>query len=166
MKKIILSLTAIVLLFASCDKDCKMGRPQDVKSVDWENYNDVYTVYWNYVFYNKPGKINEEDRDKEIMVCGFAYDWRGLPSAGLGFYIADNTNEKYPCVYIPPLMGNRDSILQLDSILKAGYLANMKCYVKGKLDFRNLTPDMGECQTYQPIITINNIDDIYFKEEE
>jgi hypothetical protein len=167
MKKIILSFTAILILFLSCDKgDCEMKRPKDVKSIDWENYNDVYTVYWNYVFYNRPGKINEEDCGKDIMLCGFASNWDSRPPSANGFIIVDNANEYDPSIHIQPSFWEQDSHKQLQTILDTGYLANMKCYVKGKLYFKNLTPTMEKCQTYQPIITIDNVNDIYFKEEE
>jgi hypothetical protein len=49
MRKLILSFTAVFLLFVACNKNCKIKYPKDVKPIDWENYNDVYTVYWNMV---------------------------------------------------------------------------------------------------------------------
>jgi len=41
MKRIILCFTAILLLFTDCNKDCIIKHPKDVKSIDWENYNDI-----------------------------------------------------------------------------------------------------------------------------
>lgn len=168
LNNLLLCLTLLGLLtLTSCLDFCNpIERPKDLEPINWENYNDVYTVYWNYVFYNRPEKINDEDSGKEIMICGFATNF-GIPSpSASGFTIIDNKNESFPCIYIRPSFGDRDSINQLQTILDTGYLANIKCYIKGTLYFENLTPDMGECQTYQPIIIINNVDDIYFKEEE
>ena len=163
MKRLLICLTAILLLLSACEKDCKIKYPKYLNSIDWENYNDVYTVYWNYVFYNRPEKINEEDRGKDILICGIANNWGDSPPSANGFTLVDDTNDSFPCIYIRPSFWTQDSLNILQTILDAGYLANIKCYVKGKLYFENLTPDMGECQTYQPIIIIDNIDDIYFK---
>ena len=53
MKKLsflmILCLAAILLLLANCGEPCKVVKPKDLKPIDWENYNDVKTVYWNTV---------------------------------------------------------------------------------------------------------------------
>jgi hypothetical protein len=42
---ILISLFSLV--FNSCGK-CNFKKPKGIKPIDWENYNDVYTVYWNY----------------------------------------------------------------------------------------------------------------------
>ena len=166
MKRYYLLIATILLLLTGCKNKCEIDYPKNIKPIDWENYNDVNTVYWNYVFYNIPRKINEEDRGKDILICGFASNWDSRPPSANGFIIVDNANEYDPSIHIQPSFWEQDSHNQLQTILDTGYLANMKCYVKGKLYFKNLTPDMGECQTYQPIITIDNVDAIYFKEEE
>jgi len=47
----IVQLIVIVLLsfaYFSCKKNCNIDRPKNLKPIDWENYNDAYTVYWNY----------------------------------------------------------------------------------------------------------------------
>lgn len=49
MKKLILCFTIIVFVFVACNKECQIKYPKNLKSIDWENYNDVYTVYWNTV---------------------------------------------------------------------------------------------------------------------
>jgi hypothetical protein len=169
-----LIICAVALFAGSCEKNCEVKRPKDLKPIDWENYNDVYTVYWNYVYYgyNSPRKINEEDLGKDILICGFANNWDSRPPSATGFIIVDNAKknltakEIFPCISVRPSFWNQDFLNQLQTILDTGYLANIKCYVKGKLSFENLTPDMTKCQDYEPVITINNVDDIYFKEEE
>jgi hypothetical protein len=57
---IISCLTAILLLFTTCEKNCIGKRPKDVKPIDWENYNDVHTVYWNYVSLYSERKQEDE----------------------------------------------------------------------------------------------------------
>ena len=43
--------------------------PADVKPVDWENYNDVYNVYWNYRIDN--GILEEGPTGKTLKVEGW-----------------------------------------------------------------------------------------------
>jgi hypothetical protein len=161
-----LIICAVALFAGSCEKNCEVKRPKDLNPIDWENYNDVYTVYWNYVYYgyNRPRKINEEDLGKDILVCGFVDDF-GV-DVEQRFIIVDNANERFPYVYVKPSFGNQDFHNQVQTMVETAYLANIKCYIKGQLGFENLTPTMSKCQAYEPIITINNVDDIYFEEEE
>ena len=44
---LLMGLYTVVLFAAGCDKGNETKRPKDLKPIDWENYNDVYTVYWN-----------------------------------------------------------------------------------------------------------------------
>jgi hypothetical protein len=52
MNKITLaSLCAVVLLAFSCRPPChiELEKPTDIKPIDWDGYNDAYTVFWNIV---------------------------------------------------------------------------------------------------------------------
>ena len=40
-----------ITTFSSCQKSCIKDRPKNVKPIDWNNYNDVSTVFWNYCIY-------------------------------------------------------------------------------------------------------------------
>ena len=64
MKKIclllILSLAAV--LFAACGKFCLEKCPKDIKPIDWENYNSVYDVFYNY--YRLCSEQRYEDSEK------------------------------------------------------------------------------------------------------
>ncbi|MDR1878607.1 MAG: hypothetical protein LBQ64_03465, partial [Bacteroidales bacterium] len=72
MKKVILFLLTATLIVTSCEKACYPKRPKNVKSVEWENYNDVYTVYWN--FRSSRPKINLDNYNgKTIKLYGWMY---------------------------------------------------------------------------------------------
>ena len=157
MKRIILSLAAILLLFAACEKSCLEKRPKNVKPIDWENYNDVYTAFWNAY-----SKISESSymRGQEIMV----YGWVEAKYSEDGFILVTNTNDtdkSLPLIGKPHLdvriWGQVTPIHEkLDS-----YDLTKKCYVKGKLEFNVI--HKGMCSIAIPEIIIENIDDFYFE---
>ena len=68
MKRIILYLTALLLVFFACEKSCLEKKPKDVKPIDWENYNDVYTAFWN----TYSACSESKNAKREIMVYGWA----------------------------------------------------------------------------------------------
>ena len=164
MKKIsfllILSLTAILFLFIACDKDCKIKYPKDIKPIDWKNYNDVHTVFWNY--YTLCSETKEKDRGKEIMVSGWIS--QGTHKSALFFVedvskINDNNNT-------PSAIGNipiTSRYVELQSILDTSDITK-KCYVRGRLDFDCLYVISRVCESQsRPKINILSANDIYFK---
>jgi len=161
MKKIslllILSLTAILFLFIACDKTCGIKPPKDVKPIDWENYNDVSTVYWNTYSYKE---IENFPLDKEIMVCGWIYRPRFSDIDPSQFKLIDNLSD----VHVSPIPITRVGVQIFSSEIQAvfdTYDSTKKCYVKGKLKYDKLF--MGRCTRLDPEIFVSNINDIYFK---
>jgi len=165
MKKIILCFTALLLLFTACkppeDKPCKIYRPKDLRPIDWENYNDVYTVYWNYrtVNFDINDKI-EQDRGKNIMIYGWVHfgDFSNIH----GFGLRESFNSGLTC-------NVGADVIQIDSI---NYLHEQlqtkldtsdwtrKCFIKGKLSSVEF-PD--NCNWRYPKVIITDINDIYFE---
>ena len=166
MKRIILCFTAIILLFTNCNNECKNGdcneeypckidRPQNLKPIDWENYNDVHTVYWNTVHYcGEPNNIQGDT----IMISG----WR--PWSYDFFYLCDEA--KYadnslgytaakPIVRIVCYLPEFSEKLDTCDLTK-------KCFIKGKLMGESFS-DMN-CNWIEPIIEITDINNIYFEE--
>jgi len=149
MKKIVLYFTTLLLLFASCEKKPK------VKPIDWENYNDVYTVVWNYK--NKCRKA-EKDKNKNIMASGWI---QGYYNVGHDFYLSDKPDMKELRIVI--------TLLPDDSINKALEIASKldtcdlskKCFIKGELLFYNKA-DNSRCAT-DPIIYLHDVNNIYFE---
>jgi hypothetical protein len=157
---IILCFTVLLSLFAACNKNCEkenckeeydpctIERPKDVKPIDWENYNDVYTVYWNYR--QKCSEAKVEDVDKDIMIYGWI-----LGSFNNMYLVADkNTGTSgNPHVLL-------NATLQVHTILETSDLTK-KCFIKGKLFLRDFATN--DCCSVMPLIVILNANDIYFE---
>ena len=149
MKKIILYFTAVLFLFVACEKTCGIKPPKNIKSIDWENYNDVYTVYWNTI------RCCDETislQSYTIMISG----WTAFHDA---FYLYDDTTDingshPFPFVVIESRLPEFKNKMDTSDLTK-------KCYIKGNLIFSVIkTPQ--NC-VLKPVIEITNIDDIYFK---
>ena len=69
----IYTVCAVTLLAFSCKPSCDLDKPKDVKPVDWENYNDVYTVYWNFVAKAFGCCSETEFAGKTIKVFGWIF---------------------------------------------------------------------------------------------
>ena len=155
----ILCLTALLLLFTACEKTCSVKKPKDVKPIDWENYNDVYTVYWNYS--SVYSKRKQEDEGKIIKISGWITQ-HSPPNANL-FALCDDSK------YAIRSSGYKTSppIMHIDGYFVPGLQAMLdscdltkKCFIKGKLGFREIPS--GFCTGAMPIIEITDINDIYF----
>ena len=145
-----------VIFAFSCKPNCDPKIPKDVKAIDWENYNDVYTVNWNYV-----RKCMEPNSDigKYIKVYGWIVGDYPLIDP---FFLVSNGEKTM--IYVK--FSYEVDYDELINSLKMKFAANditKKCYVTGKLSLEEL-PDNVCCRT-MPIIIINSADDIYFEEE-
>lgn len=147
-------LTAILLLFAACDKFCMEKRPKDVKPIDWENYNSVHTVFWNY----HSTCENVKHENKEIMAFGWIY------SNGDGFFVlTDVTN--YTPYEIPHVIIRPDYKVSNGNEFYAKLATcdlTKKCFIKEKL-MLCCTETMLACSKSTPAIVFSNIDDVYFE---
>ena len=177
MKKIILCLAVLLLLFAncqkpckdecSCDKEtseehapCKIKYPKDIKPIDWNNYNDAYTVHWN--FYTYYSKIKEEDEHREIMIYGWIPGHYDISADMFYLYTDENSSNlsKGTSVTIRA-MGwyvNQNIAPQVQTKLDTSDLTK-KCFVKGRL---RLFQEPC-CGWILPEIWITNSDDVYFE---
>ena len=150
MKRIILCLTALLLLFAACKKHCYLKSPKNLKPIDWENYNDIYTVYWNTVHCCSEAKNLQNDT---IKISG----WKPSNSIDLSSL----------CDYPDAYYGNGIVVVQI-----AYYLSEIhakldtcdltkKCYIKGRIYLDSEHFPRG-CTVF-PIIEITDPNDIYFE---
>ena len=156
MRKIILCLTTILLLFAACEKTCIGKKPKELKPIDWENYNDVYTVYWNY--YNECRETKKEE-NKDILVSGWIQGYYG---PGHDFFLRDNPDMEGPRIVITMFLEDliSENAFKIASKLDTCDLSK-KCFIKGKLFFYNES-DNG-CCWINPIIYLNGTNNIYFE---
>jgi len=149
MKKIILCLTALLLLFVACEKI-----PKDVKPIDWENYNDVYTVYWNLRSSCK--KIKSECDGRTIKISG----WRVWSRDS--FCLGDDA--KCAEIFFVP---SPRAVVYIDFNFPEAYAfldtcdLTKKCFIKGKI---HLSMDELSSRCYvEPKIEVTDINDIYFE---
>jgi len=174
VKKVILYLTALLLLSVSCKPNCEPKIPKGVKPIDWENYNDVYTVKWNFT---KECTNTNNDTGRDIKVFG---------------WIFQGTEDSYPPVdpEMFPLIDKKENIFAINCsvgtsfYIRTGYFENhedyinlidslkikfatsditKKCYVSGKLSGESFADN--KCCWTDPVIIIDSVDDIYFEEE-
>jgi len=148
MKKIILCLTAVLLLFIACEKI-----PKDIKPIDWENYNDVYTVYWNC--YSSCKKIKSEYEGEIIKISGWKIQSRDGFALGDDAKCAENlfVPSPFEVVYIEFSPG-------ISAFLDTCDLTK-KCFIKGKI---KLVRDETRTNCFvRPIIEVSHINYIYFE---
>ena len=164
MKKIktimILCISAMLLLFAGCKNKCEIDYPKNIKPIDWENYNDVYTVYWNY--HTLCSEIKVEDADKEIMLSG----WVRLPLYNRENYFNLVADVAQAGEYPGPAPTLHISIAMYEDSIRY-YLdtcdITRKCFIKGRLDF-DCYHMSGVCDSKAyPTVHLLSVKNIYFE---
>ena len=149
MRKEILSIAILVLsllLFTSCEERVH----KDIKPINWGNYNDVCTVFWN--FYTPCKEVKSECDGKTIKISG----WQTGSYNYCSLHLCDDTISRGFTTYISIFC----SLPEFKAKLDTSDLTK-KCFVKGKLSFDYMNP--GKDCMVRPMIEITNIDDIYFK---
>ena len=133
-------------------------------SIDWDNYNDVFTIHRNY----SDNRNNSDpsffwgDTEKTIKVAGYIVH----PGTNLHeidpdfFYFADCPNENYFSDVISIQAATPEVAEQLKIKFENRDLTG-KCYITGSLflDFISV----GDGCTIFPVVRINNVDDIIFE---
>jgi len=175
-------LLALVVGFVSCEKFfktpenpqniCIKERPENLKSIDWDNYNDVYTVYWTYHDRSMPTESwIYKDTAKIIKVYGWlpkkhkVGDFYGFME-GPGFRLVTDkdSGEKTPYVYFV-IVGDSVVIDALKAKLATADLTK-KCYIRGEFCFKfgtSIDAEWGGCFLIIPRIKIYSADDVYFE---
>jgi hypothetical protein len=149
-----------MLVFSACKEMYKKKLPKDLKPIDWSNYNDVYTVYWNNI--NECIERNYRNQDRKIKLYGWV--WVGYNPEGIDFLheitlmndsskiFASNRSE-YPFIVVH---FDKDVIVDTNEII-----SKKMCYVEGELSFMCLP-----LSTYSVTVTgvrVYNSNDIYFE---
>lgn len=171
MKQIILCLTTIILLFAACTPNCNIKKPKGVKPIDWVNYNDVYTVFWNCV---RDCKEPDNDKGREIKIYGWMFQGCHGETLNPSFFcvidneanIFANNSSVGTSIYVRVGGNNYEEMRALIDSLKSKFASadiTKKCYIRGRL-FLDQQPENYCCRT-APEIIINSVDDINFEEE-
>ena len=162
IKTILISIVVCAGIFflSACTKLCvdQVKKPANVPAVDWEVYNDVYTVFWNY--YTFCSRTKEEDRGKEIMI----YGWVRYITSAKRFTLYEEhrvNSEDHSCPSVEILTRDDNVKKELQAILDTCDLKK-KCFIKGRLGF-NCLQTISICDTSVPEILLENIDNINFE---
>ena len=132
--------------------------PENLSPIDWENYNDVYTVYWNC----KKGIEKNSHTENIIKVTG----WILQPGANIHeinparFYLTDGPDR---ILFSEGLQVNIISFetAELLKIKFGNSDLTKKCYITGNLF--GLSNSSNDCSWIDYMIEITNPDDIYFE---
>ena len=152
-----------IFVLISCKEFCIEGinKPSNVFPIDWENYNDVYTVFWNY--YTFCTETNENDRNKEIMISGWIYICSNSCRSEISLVEKNRVNDDFPFHIVHVLSSDDDMYKEFRAVLDTCDLSK-ECFIKGKLIFScDETAPTRQCAKSKPFIVLNSIDDIYFK---
>lgn len=169
------------LLFYCCSKKdnpdknpCSFEHPDNVKPIDWNNYNSCYDVYYNY--YGDCSDYAQGLTGKIIQCYGWIFVPKDTPSINpyLMCITSDPINASgtlsntegvdfyFGCNY-----SSTDTIVNLDSLM-AAVTAKLDtcdltktCYIKGELRIENLPTN--DCCRITPMIVISSADDINFE---
>ena len=140
---------AVFLLFTACEKI-----PKDVKPIDWENYNDVYTVYWNC--YSSCKKIKSEYKGERIKISGWKIQSRDGFALGDDAKCAENlfVSSPFEVVYIDLCFSDAYAFLDTCDLTK-------KCFITGIL---RLVEDESRSHCFvRPVVEVTHISYIYFE---
>ena len=159
----IFSIAGIFFL-TTCTKFCvdQIKKPANIPAVDWDDYNDVYTVFWNY--YTLCSEAKKDDSGKDIMIIGWIYSG-DRPISTTRFSLTTEENRFEVSTYKIPIVGIRthgDMEKELQTKLDTCDLSK-KCFIKGKLVFRCEEGPSKTCSKSKPEIFLENIENIYFE---
>jgi len=161
----ILKICVVALFACSCGKNCEVKSPKDLKPIDWENFNDVYTVFWNF-FSKDYGTCREGPTGITIKVCGWIFQGSHGETIDPGmFHLIDNESN----IFAPNASGGNSIYVKtfdtdLVNLLKNKFVENdvtKKCFVKGELYY--FCRETAKCFSKDPNVYIHNINDIYFE---
>ena len=176
MKILFLIVLNSCLFFYSCTKnDCIMEieKPENLKPVDFENYNDVYTVYWNYIAFCDETDRSWQDREfvfnlnslsdgpnsgDSVKVWGWITDYY-LPATGQLFirsHASGGSRSKTIFVFLPVPVANELAFKMANITFPA------KCFIYGEV----ILPCLEEgscCHKVTVSLYVKEIDNIYFE---
>jgi hypothetical protein len=150
-------MLAICLLSCSCHKreDCKKSTDcleNDIKPIDFENYNYASSVYWHYYGYCEEFNLNQED---SVKVYGQLTEY-SLPNGKFVLHSRPSGGcwDKYIVVNFP-IDEASNFALRLENISFP-----VKCYLSGII---RLSCWGDVCPKVKAELYVKSINDIYFE---
>ena len=161
MKKLFILIIVLSITGFSCNKKCGVDKPKNIKPIDWENYNDVHTVKWN--FRDDCSKFPLGRTGKTIKMYGWIFHPQSV-NPYLFALLSDSLfveadNPKCAMVYVI-CDGDREECTAISSKINSSD-SKRKCYVMGELSIDHLAGNT--CCTSEPEILLKSSDDIYFE---
>jgi len=173
----LLAINAIFLMIFSCEKKCEINKPKGLKPIDWENYNDVYTVGFNCAKYCSEISFMERfdtDSLKKIKITGWIFQGPGNPPEPINpahFLLTNNkenifgwnssTKGETGCYIRVSYLGDYKSLIDSLRLKFEATDVTMKCYVSGRLMYHEI--HSGHCCYAYPVIILYSANDIYFE---
>jgi len=158
MKKIFVLIILSIAGF-SC-KDCEVTKPKH-KPIDWGNYNDVHTVYWNYT--GKCSDFKEERPGPTIKMYGWIQSPHSQYTYPHDFYLIGDSllvEANQNGAYVRIQCFNDKEYEALQAKFDTSDLTK-KCFVTGELVTMNL--EAYRCCHVTPNIFIEDADNVYFE---
>ena len=136
--------------------------PKVPSPIDWEGYNDVYTVYWNYLVDNlQAGPTGKVIKIKGIVANPYNDDWAGMDFRG--FYVANDPSQTdLECGYVFIRSITPEIAKQLQTaFFENGYFGKRKCDITGNLILELW--DGGVRYGIEPVIEITDANNVIFE---
>jgi len=178
---VVLMLAGGLFLFTACERNCdtSITKPNDLLPIDWDGYNDVFTVWWN--FRSNDGVPHEYlAQGKTIKLYGKLGGYRWHFSSHLGgndmiyFDLIDEQERDFfdpgwvsgnPYAINVHFQIHPDSLIDKDELLEQLSIwasLTKRLYIRGSLTTGAGGPHWCPCNIF-PIIILNSLDDIYFE---
>ena len=153
---------ATVALLCSCRHKCDdIVTPANLKPIDWNGWNDAYTVF--YTYYDNDYDACHDHEGDTIMCYGHIakYLYEDYSSLRPNDIFLEATDKRQQAVGVGFILQNSSETDSLKSLLNSSSHSDT-CFIKGTL---NLWGWDGphQCRTVYPHITVHRIEDIYFK---
>ncbi len=157
--KLALLLVVVTLLYSckrkigGCAETCyDIEKPANLKPIDWNGWNDAYTVYFN--FYDNEEDACYDHNGDTIMCYGHLPEsWHVSPYGVFYLEVTGSSNNL-------KIKFNDNNIDSLTCLLNNSSHSDT-CFVKGVLKLCGY--DIQCCIVVDPCIFVNKIEDIYFK---
>ncbi|MDO9154870.1 MAG: hypothetical protein Q7U47_14380 [Paludibacter sp.] len=133
-------------------------KPNDLKPINWKEYNDVNTVYWN--LFDRCKDVNWGLEGDSVKIFGFIVQFKYQVIKVTGFSISDKVNVTSKDRWIDISCFEKKTINKLQLLFDSIDLTK-KCYIKGILYFNEMPTQ--NCCSATPGILINEENDIYFE---
>jgi len=178
LSAVLLVLVGLFFLTA-CERNCdtSITKPNDLLPVDWDGYNDVFTVWWNFRS-NDGEPHNYLTQGRTIKIYGTFGNYSfGFNNDGSGMIFFDLVDEQERDFFDPGWVSENpytisvrfqihpDSLIDKDELLDLLSIwasLTKRLYIRGSLTTGAGGPHWCPGSIF-PQIILNSLNDIYFE---